>query len=106
MLGDAVGVQGVSKYAARVKCAMLAWVAAEDALAQALTAWMAARQGRPRPLVGPAGRPPLGRVQDVAAVQDARRGHERLGRVRIQLPELLPLGQQQDGIGPVQRRLR
>ena len=32
LLGDAVVLGGVSKYIARVKCAMLAWVAAEDAL--------------------------------------------------------------------------
>ena len=35
LLGDAIVLQGVSKYVARVKCAMLAWVAAEDAVAQA-----------------------------------------------------------------------
>lgn len=34
MLGDAAALGGVSKYVARVKCAMLAWVAAEDALAK------------------------------------------------------------------------
>ena len=32
LLGDAVALGGVSRYTARVKCAMLAWVAAEDAL--------------------------------------------------------------------------
>ena len=32
LLGDAVVLGGVSRYVARVKCAMLAWVAAEDAL--------------------------------------------------------------------------
>jgi nitrogen fixation NifU-like protein len=32
LLGDAVVLGGVSRYTARVKCAMLAWVAAEDAL--------------------------------------------------------------------------
>lgn len=32
LLGDASALGGVSKYVARVKCAMLAWVAAEDAL--------------------------------------------------------------------------
>lgn len=31
-LGDAVALHGVSRYPARVKCAMLAWVACEDAL--------------------------------------------------------------------------
>ncbi len=34
VFGDAVVLGGVSKYMARVKCAMLAWVAAEDALAK------------------------------------------------------------------------
>ena len=33
LLGDAVVFQGASRYVARVKCAMLAWVAAEAALA-------------------------------------------------------------------------
>ena len=32
--GDAIALNGVSRYVARVKCAMLAWVALEDALAQ------------------------------------------------------------------------
>lgn len=34
LLGDAVVLGGVSRYVARVKCAMLAWVAAEDAIAR------------------------------------------------------------------------
>ncbi len=34
VLGDAAALSGVSKFPARVKCAMLAWVAAEDALNQ------------------------------------------------------------------------
>ena len=34
MLGDVAALGGVSRYTARVKCAMLAWVAAEDALAR------------------------------------------------------------------------
>ncbi len=34
ILGDAAALSGVSKYPARVKCAMLAWVAAEDAMNQ------------------------------------------------------------------------
>ncbi len=33
--GDAAALSGVSKYTARVKCAMLAWVALEDALTRA-----------------------------------------------------------------------
>lgn len=34
ILGDAAALSGVAKFPARVKCAMLAWVAAEDALNQ------------------------------------------------------------------------
>jgi len=34
LLGDAAALGGVSKYIARVKCAMLAWVAAEHAVLQ------------------------------------------------------------------------
>ena len=34
LLGDAVVLQGASRYIARVKCAMLSWVAVEDALAK------------------------------------------------------------------------
>lgn len=34
ILGDAAALSGVSKFPARVKCAMLAWVAAEDAINQ------------------------------------------------------------------------
>ena len=32
LLGDAVALGGVSRYVARVKCAMLAWVAGEEAI--------------------------------------------------------------------------
>jgi nitrogen fixation NifU-like protein len=35
LLGDAVALGGVSRYTARVKCAMLAWVAGEHAIALA-----------------------------------------------------------------------
>jgi len=34
LLGDAIALEGAAKYVARVKCAMLAWVAAEAALAE------------------------------------------------------------------------
>ncbi len=34
VVGDAVALAGVSKYPARVKCALLGWMALEDALAQ------------------------------------------------------------------------
>ena len=37
VLGDAAAFEGVARYAARVKCAMLSWVAAEDALGQAIS---------------------------------------------------------------------
>jgi nitrogen fixation NifU-like protein len=35
ILGDAAAFEGVARYAARVKCAMISWVAAEDAVNQA-----------------------------------------------------------------------
>jgi nitrogen fixation NifU-like protein len=35
VFGDAAALSGVSRYVARVKCAMLAWVAFEDALSRA-----------------------------------------------------------------------
>lgn len=35
VFGDAAALSGVSKFTARVKCAMLAWVAFEDAVARA-----------------------------------------------------------------------
>lgn len=35
LLGDAVALAGVSRYVTRVKCAMLPWVALEDALLKA-----------------------------------------------------------------------
>jgi nitrogen fixation NifU-like protein len=38
LLGDAVALGGVSRYAARVKCAMLAWVAGEQAIILAAAA--------------------------------------------------------------------
>lgn len=34
LLGDAVALEGASRFVARVKCALLAWVAAEAALAE------------------------------------------------------------------------
>ncbi len=36
VLEDAVAFAGVSKYPARIKCALLAWMAVKDAIAQAL----------------------------------------------------------------------
>ena len=38
MLGDAVAFAGVSKYPARVKCALLAWMAFKDAVVQTQSA--------------------------------------------------------------------
>ncbi|UWX97982.1 SUF system NifU family Fe-S cluster assembly protein [Arthrobacter zhaoxinii] len=38
VLGDAAAFAGVARYPARVKCAMLAWVALEEALADAVPA--------------------------------------------------------------------
>ena len=37
VLGDAVAFEGVSKYPARIKCALLGWMAWKDATAQSLT---------------------------------------------------------------------
>ena len=34
LLGDAVALSGVSRYVPRIKCAMLAWVALEDAISR------------------------------------------------------------------------
>jgi nitrogen fixation protein NifU and related proteins len=36
LLGDAVAFEGVSKYPARIKCALLGWMAWKDATAQAV----------------------------------------------------------------------
>ncbi|MCC6269830.1 MAG: SUF system NifU family Fe-S cluster assembly protein [Microbacteriaceae bacterium] len=38
LLGDAIAFSGVSKYPPRINCAMLAWVALEDALSQLVEA--------------------------------------------------------------------
>jgi nitrogen fixation protein NifU and related proteins len=38
VLGDAVAFAGVSKYPARIKCALLSWMAWKDATAQAMDA--------------------------------------------------------------------
>ncbi len=37
-LGDAVAFSGVAQYPARIKCALLSWMAWKDAVAQALVA--------------------------------------------------------------------
>ena len=37
VLGDAIAFAGVSKYPARIKCALLSWMAWKDATAKALT---------------------------------------------------------------------
>lgn len=38
LLGDAIAFQGVAKYPARVKCALLGWMALKDAVAQSVAA--------------------------------------------------------------------
>ncbi len=48
LLGDAVAFEGVSRYPARVKCALLAWMAWKDATARALETAAAAGPGQPR----------------------------------------------------------
>jgi nitrogen fixation NifU-like protein len=37
VLGDAIAFSGVAKYPARIKCALLSWMAWKDAVTQALT---------------------------------------------------------------------
>ncbi len=37
VLGDGIAFSGVAKYPARVKCALLSWMAWKDAVTQALT---------------------------------------------------------------------
>ena len=37
LLGDAIAFSGVARYPARVKCALLSWMAWKDAVSQALT---------------------------------------------------------------------
>jgi nitrogen fixation NifU-like protein len=36
VLGDGVAFAGVAKYPARIKCALLSWMAWKDAIAQAI----------------------------------------------------------------------
>lgn len=38
LLGDAIAFEGVAQYPARIKCALLSWMAFKDATAQAVTA--------------------------------------------------------------------
>jgi nitrogen fixation NifU-like protein len=38
LLGDAIAFQGVARYPARIKCALLAWMAFKDAASQATAA--------------------------------------------------------------------
>lgn len=45
VLGDGIAFAGVAKYPARVKCALLGWMAFKDALAQAMAARAAAGAG-------------------------------------------------------------
>jgi nitrogen fixation protein NifU and related proteins len=46
LLGDAVAFEGVSKYPARIKCALLGWMAWKDAVSQALDGTGATQAGR------------------------------------------------------------
>ncbi len=46
LLGDAVAFEGVSRYPARIKCALLGWMAWKDATAQALAAAGAGPDGK------------------------------------------------------------
>ena len=46
VLGDAVAFAGVSKYPARIKCALLGWMAWKDATAQAMEGESAAERAR------------------------------------------------------------
>ena len=45
LLGDAVAFAGVSKYPARIKCALLGWMAWKDAVSQALDGAAATQAG-------------------------------------------------------------
>ena len=51
VLGDAVAFEGVAKYPARIKCALLGWMAWKDATAQAWTGQVQRMTARPRGLV-------------------------------------------------------
>ena len=46
VLGDAIAFAGVSKYPARIKCALLGWMAFKDAAAQAVAAEDASRDSQ------------------------------------------------------------
>ena len=46
VLGDAVAFAGVAQYPARVKCALLGWMALQDAVAQSLAAPVSAEGNR------------------------------------------------------------
>jgi nitrogen fixation NifU-like protein len=59
VLGDGVAFAGVAQYPARVKCALLAWMAFKDALARAVAATVA-------PVDDPAGGPADGLVREPA----------------------------------------
>lgn len=48
VLGDAVAFAGVAQYPARVKCALLGWMALQDAVARALSRPPAATEGEGR----------------------------------------------------------
>jgi nitrogen fixation NifU-like protein len=58
VLGDGVALAGVAKYPARVKCALLSWMALTDALAQAAVPAPGSADV-PDPTAGPATAPPV-----------------------------------------------
>jgi nitrogen fixation NifU-like protein len=45
LLGDGIAFAGVSKYPARVKCALLAWMAWRDAVSQAVDSVVEGKTG-------------------------------------------------------------
>ncbi len=64
VLGDAVAFEGVSKYPARIKCALLGWMAWKDATARALDDAAGQRAGN-----GQAGEQASGRAGEQASGQ-------------------------------------
>ena len=74
VLGDAVAFAGVAKYPARVKCALLAWMAFKDATAQAVTGDAATAQA----VAGDAATAEAV-AGDAKTAQDDRRGAEGSG---------------------------
>ena len=77
MLGDAVVFAGVAKYPARIKCALLGWMAWKDATAQALAP--------PRPSgTGDWSRPEQGADDDAGKRRRARHGVADAGSPEVE----------------------